>query len=103
MDGGGEGVLRGGIKRGWWRRRGVGRDRKERIEGEASQGRAARHLAPVPSPSPLSSPTSSASPLAKETASHPVPRQKSHSLGAAASGLAHHRRRVHGEKNIWFL
>ena len=29
----------------------VGRDRKERIEGEASQGRAARHLAPPPSSS----------------------------------------------------
>jgi len=30
-------------KAAWWE--GAGRDRKKRIEGEASQGRAARHLA----------------------------------------------------------
>ena len=48
MDGGGEGVFlenKAGVVGGR-----VGRDRKERIEGEASQGRAARHLAPLPPP-----------------------------------------------------
>jgi hypothetical protein len=43
-------------KAAWWEGRWpAGRDRKERIEGEASQGQAARHLASLP-PSPSSSP-----------------------------------------------
>jgi hypothetical protein len=52
MDGGGEGVLRGGIKRGWWRRRGE-LAATERKGLRVKRARGGRHGISLRSPPPL--------------------------------------------------
>ena len=84
MDGGGEGGFlenKAGVVGGR-----VGRDRKERIEGEASEGRAARHLASLPPSSSASAP-----PFVKNRIPSPLPVDGWWRIGGECTG----------RKNIW--